>query len=685
VIDPTGAPAITGLDTTTIEINTSPRRSPNFATPNPAEGSVERFSDFASKFSLATREDQQALLSQGISDLNVLLIGLNRAQIAAFEFQISRAEAILAQALKVAAFPDGPRITIASTKLESDGPTDAGKLVFRVDLTRSVYRVIVGSGQTMQAAIAFNFDLGLLENQIEGAVLPQQEFAPGDAVSFGITTSVIFDHAAEQSIPLHFFEARDAASLSTLPYSENVQARIRSALSSGYSVVIPSDYVQVQGQPKVGWYQVDQTTGETVGVLEDGSHGALTEWVFTQQQGTSNSSGPTARFMLGYILGAFTGNYKVIIFKFVAQAFLNAINDPITNNIALAKNYFLALIKKFDETTELFLRSDAAFRYGYYVGSAVMFQFTADPPLPPALIDVQTFTQTNVIAGSIDVLPAFPVSRAIQGTVNVHNVSVSGELALKWESTQLTNIEIESLSVGQGQVFDSSGNALGTGQVTAAMRTKTAASISGSANLSLQGVGSVDSYGPAIHGLGVSANWDEYAATAMGNLSVKLSTDSLLLDGVLLAAGFYTISTSSLAFSGRGTTSSSSFAGSAALTVANGTLQLGVGSGNLSYNDISLEPANGTKLTGYSGSVTITAGSVGKNTDRVSLSGIAENIVRISAPNGLAVDQNTSVTFQISVSSSLGDIYTIRAEAPDGWNVTIDIDGNITATPAPGT
>ena len=55
-----------------------------------------------------------------------------------------------------------------------------------------------------------------------------------------------------------------------------------------------------------------------------------------------------------------------------------------------------------------------------------------------------------------------------------------------------------------------------------------------------------------------------------------------------------------------------------------------------------------------------------------------------ASPATLTTDQNTPITFQPNVQTSLADTYNLTANAPPGWTVTIDDSGNVTATPAPG-
>ena len=42
------------------------------------------------------------------------------------------------------------------------------------------------------------------------------------------------------------------------------------------------------------------------------------------------------------------------------------------------------------------------------------------------------------------------------------------------------------------------------------------------------------------------------------------------------------------------------------------------------------------------------------------------------------------MAFQVNVATSLTDSYTLTAQAPPGWTVSIDNNGNVTVTPAPG-
>ena len=141
---------------------------------------------------------------------------------------------------------------------------------------------------------------------------------------------------------------------------------------------------------------------------------------------------------------------------------------------------------------------------------------------------------------------------------------------------------------------------------------------------------------------------------------------------------------SSISLSGSWNTTSPNFTGSASINVTSATVNLGPASGNVTADGSPLDPTNGVTLTDCTGNITVTAGSV-NTLDSVSLQGNADNVLSVSAtPNALSADQNTPATFQIQVNTSFADTYNLTAQAPPGWTVTIDTNGNVVATPAPG-
>jgi uncharacterized membrane protein len=250
----------------------------------------------------------------------------------------------------------------------------------------------------------------------------------------------------------------------------------------------------------------------------------------------------------------------------------------------------------------------------------------------------------------------------------------------------ISAFDATTLKASSGTILAANGQALGTGSIFLAASSLLPVTVSGSNQYQVNGAGSLSFYGPAESSLGVSGNWNNYSANVTGNASITLTVPdrALTLNGKVLPAGTYTITTNSATLSGSGNTTSANFAGSASITATNGTVNLGAGSGNITLGGKSLDVSSGATLDGYTGSITVAAGG-GNDADNVTLKGNAANVLTVSAtPNTLTTDQNTPVTFKANVNTSFADTYNLIAQAPPGWTVTIDSKGNLSATPAPG-
>ena len=275
------------------------------------------------------------------------------------------------------------------------------------------------------------------------------------------------------------------------------------------------------------------------------------------------------------------------------------------------------------------------------------------------------------------------VPGAVAGNVNIPSIQTTGNMIAAWQSTSTGSYSASSLSVSSATVENAGGQIVGSGTVGLSAANPISLAISGTNQYIVSGSGSLSFYGPAESNLGVSGNWINYSATVAGNVSITLTTDGLTLNGVALPGGTYTITTNSATLTGSGNTTSPNFTGTVPITATNGTIYLGPGNGSVAVGGSPLDLTNGATLDGYTGSITVAAG--GSNLDTVTLNGNAANVLTVSAtPNTFTTDQNTPVTFQVNVNTSFADAYNLTATAPTGWTVTIDNNGNVTATPAPG-
>ena len=224
---------------------------------------------------------------------------------------------------------------------------------------------------------------------------------------------------------------------------------------------------------------------------------------------------------------------------------------------------------------------------------------------------------------------------------------------------------------------------MAAGAVSLALATPIGAAVYGNDQFNVNGSGSLSFYGPAGTLIAVSGDWTSYSATVSGPLSITLTTDGLMVDGTALPAGAYTITAASVAMGGSGPSRPPNFTGSVSITAKNDTVNLGPWTGSLAAGAGPLDPSNVATMDGYSGTITVKAN--GDGTDAVSFNGAAGNILQVSAsPPTLTTDQNTPVTFAAKVLTTLADTYSFTVNAPEGWNVSMDGSGNVTATPAPG-
>ena len=144
-----------------------------------------------------------------------------------------------------------------------------------IDLMRDSIRELGHPGQDRNAFLVFNAARGVTEGALENDVVAAFVGAQPDSVN---STASVFDAAAAQHIALTLVTPQNPVILNGLAISAQAKARITSALSSGYSVVVPTQSVAINGSATTAWYQINPATGEMIGVTEDGGHATLAEW-----------------------------------------------------------------------------------------------------------------------------------------------------------------------------------------------------------------------------------------------------------------------------------------------------------------------------------------------------------------------------------------------------------------------
>ncbi len=475
--------------------------------------------------------------------------------------------------------------------------------------------------------------------------------------------------------------------LDTLGISADAKARISAAVKAGKLVDVPNQSPVINGKPTIGWFERDLVTGEITSVLENGNHSGITQTAVVYA-----ALAAAGIFLIsGAVAGVLTGLFELVAFR--AEAVFSALKfDPVLGQYHYDPTLKAAVKKKYTDSIKAM--QTAALQWIPPVGiefSEALGWFTgfiekADPPIGTELIGLNLppllKTGSSISAASVPVAATLPAGN-VSGSVDADSTVVSGNLTATWASTSTTALQVGSLAASNATVKDANGIIVGVGTIGLNPFSPLPVSVSGTVNYSVTGAGNLSIYGPASSQLGVSGDWTNYQANLSGSVAVQLSSDSLVLNGAVLPAGAYTITTSAASVSGSGSSTSPDFSGSVSIAVTNDTVDLGPGTGSLTLPSNSVDASHGITLTGYSGTIDISAGSSGR--DSVSVHGSAANVLAVSAsPSSLTADQNHAVSFAVSVRTSLADTFSLAALAPSGWTVQVDDSGNVIATPAAG-
>ncbi len=603
-----------------------------------------------------------------ISDVRQAMVDLTRLLSVSFMAASDKQTEQLAAEADVTAYFDRPRLILVSSPPQLVNGSTPSTLNLSVDLRNDSVRALPFPGQNASAGFAFNFARGLAESALESIILQNAAVAGNPQP---ISTLTVFQAATAANIPFGFIGTGNLSLLDTLNISANAKAQITATVQSGNVVFLPLGNVTIGSVSTTAWYQINPNTGETIGVTEDGGHQALVEYA------------------VGFAAVAFIAT---TILVGPVELYLRD-NPPIlqqAKNLDLqagqgalyAGALILGLVLAFELVIPLLLIGGAALFGG---GLSLLFvDGTLDPPVSPLLSDLHNYEAPprNLASQTIQVGPGQGAGQ-ILASGPMSGVVVSGPVDASWSSTSETSYQAQTLAVSGGTILNAAGQTVGAGPVGLNVAAPIPLAVAGNTQSSITGTGSLSFYGPAESALGVSGDWTSYSATLTGNVAISLTTDSLSLNGHILPAGTYTIVTTSATLVGSGATSSPNFSGSAAITATGGTIELGPGTETLSAGGKPIDSKNETTLTGWSGTINISA--AGNGTDTVVLNGNAANVLTASgSPTTLTTDQNTPVTFQANVQTSFADNYAIKAQAPAGWTVSIGANGKITATPAPG-
>ncbi|HEY2784103.1 MAG TPA: transglutaminase domain-containing protein [Fimbriiglobus sp.] len=635
-VDPNGPPALTPFDLFTLNVL-------------PASQSLA-----AAQLAQEHANKQFAALQAAANPTTVTQIGAliaeARAQLANYAATSDRETADLVHGYSLAAYFDTARITLYSVKVLT--ANDQSFPSFGIDLIRDAIRAVAMPGQNAEAARAFAAVRGIFNSYLEAQSIP----VPSGGTNLSSTS--LIDESIRQGIPLIMIGPDNISAIQDLNLPVDALAQITSDVQNGFRVAVPSRPVTVNGQPMTAWWASNPNTGEILARGQNGGNQGM-----TLLAASTLIVNVIVSAALNVAISSYTPLPPWLQTNPVKAATIGAVTG-LVGNLFISFILNLAIL---------------------YVLSPLGPLSKFDPPVAPLLVDLNIpYSDAPGASASTSINnPANRPTGAATGTVQVQGTSAAGQMSASWTNTGNSGFRIQTFSAAGASIVDGNGVSIGSGATSLALAAPIESTVSGSNNYSVSGTGSLNFYGPAESPLGVGANWASYSATVTGNVSITLTTDSLILNGTRLPLGTYTIATNSATFSGNGASSSPNFAGSASVTLTNGTVNFGPGNGTINVGGNPILPDNGNSLTGFTGSLAVAAGGGGM--ESVTLNGTAANqLSLVASPSTLTANQNNPANFQIDINTSLADTYTLSAQAPTGWTVTVDDTGKVTITTAPG-
>jgi hypothetical protein len=128
---------------------------------------------------------------------------------------------------------------------------------------------------TGAAAMATVVTQGVLDTLQESAIVLHEPVVPDQ------TTAALLDEAAKQGIEI--VAVRDPRDPHLPGYPGPARARMLNDLETGHILVAPAQAVAVKGQPRLGWWRLDPSSGHVVGAMDTGLLQGDTDYATTHE------------------------------------------------------------------------------------------------------------------------------------------------------------------------------------------------------------------------------------------------------------------------------------------------------------------------------------------------------------------------------------------------------------------
>jgi hypothetical protein len=583
-------------------------------------------------------------------------------------------------------------------------------------------------GQSPWADYVARMARGFFESSLEGMLLEKV----GVYVTY---VPELFRAAQQQEVGLISLGQDNLETLRSMAISEEAKARLTTAIDDGKVIIMPERAVQVGDRFLVGWYELDPVSGEVIGTMETGLHGAFLDYLVSFTIGllfggvvgfAVTMTAFLAVFSVKWIQFVLQNGYmpdewqrdqlvkesaKLMTDSYLAISYAlanvtNAILQEITKDLVKQAgqqviNQITILLVKYGPPQALgkivvffhpgayTLGSFIGATLGAYLAMTLLQQKADDPPLPPMLLgdvppppDESGEPVAKIQHKATATYPAFHLSGCLISPFIILTFTHQSH----WTSTAQNTFESTALSASSATLYNPTGTPLGTGTIRVTSRFSTTVVLAQGAllNIALYGHGAASTYAPALSGLGVGGTWDWYTATLTSTQPYTLTLHDVVVTvnhTDVYTGDFTLVVTGTTTLEGAGHTAAPNFAGTVSMQATDADLTFGPAT--LLGGSLPFDASNGFALAGYTGPITITEHS--PTLDRVELDGdFAQSLALALDPPVSTISPVESTTFDAVISSNLTDTYTVTVEGPPGWNVEIDETGTITATPPLG-
>jgi uncharacterized membrane protein len=400
--------------------------------------------------------EHDTMLASAAGGLTDLLTAVSRERLAQIAAGSDTSTNYLADSALVKAYYDSPRVEVFHISSQQDATT-GNSLHFSADLLRDAIRAIAFPGQVPSATFGFQMMRGISDTVVEAMALAPPTSQGPLVGATGVVS--LFQAAQGQGIAIRFITPSDRAQVDLLGAPPNAVAEINQALDAGKWILTPTALVTVGTEHRLGWFEIDPQTGQTIGVLDDGTHGAFAEYAATLVSEGQNN--PAEQFALGVLEATITEAGIIAIAKFLTWVYITGLGPTgfapldfvlaFKNNVLTMTKLVAAFIYK-----EIAVPTPA-FAAGFLLGLGIGYKIANDPDVdgfllsPAPLPDLESLTTGGALL-STKVVPD-PQYQVRLGGAQLNSVF---RLGIKNGGTTTETYQIAISGVASGFVGQSS-------------------------------------------------------------------------------------------------------------------------------------------------------------------------------------------------------------------------------------